>query len=195
MRVGLTVLVAALALGGCTHSAPPRESPAVPVIGSSRPKAGGERTVPDDCDAVATLDDLTRMLHNFVPGPVRRIVGVPQDDIGRTARLDCYYGLAADQPTAAAPIWIGLTSYVDEESARKRRTATVADERSAGGTASVNDVVVGDGHGVLIRAASWMLVAGRGRVTVVVQVVPTMVREDQAGQLLGQVADFALTKH
>jgi hypothetical protein len=195
MRVGLAVLVAVLVLGGCTHSEPPRESPAVPVIGSSRPKASGERSVPNDCDAVATLDDLTRILNSFVPGPVQRIVGVPQDNIGRTARLDCYYGLAAGQPTTAAPIWIGLTSYVNEESARKRLTATVADERSASGTASVNDVVVGDGHGVLIRNANWMLVAGRGRVTVVVQVVPTLVREDHAGQLLGQVADFALTKH
>jgi hypothetical protein len=195
MRVGLAALVAVLVLGGCTNGAPSGQSPAVPVIGSSRPRAGGERTVPDDCAAVATLDDLTRMLGTFVSGPVQPIVGVPQEKIGRTARLDCYYGLAAGQPTAAAPIWIGLTSYVNEESARKRLTATVADERSAGGTASVNDVVVGDGHGVLVRDTHWMLVAGRGRVTVVVQVVPTLVREDHAGQLLGQVADFALTKH
>lgn len=151
--------------------------------------------MPEDCDAVASLDDLTRILNNFVSGPVQRIVGVPQDNIGRTARLDCYYGLAAGQPTSAAPIWIGLASYVNEESARKRLTATVAGERDASGTVSVNDVAVGDGRGVLIRNANWMLVAGRGRVTVVVQVVPTVVREEHAGALLGQVADFVLAGH
>jgi hypothetical protein len=61
------------------------------------------------------------------------------------------------------------------------------------GTTSVNDVAVGQGRGVLIRGVNWMLVAARGRTTVVVQVIPVLVREDQAGAILGQVADFALT--
>lgn len=191
MRV-LFVLVAALMVGGCTQSSPPANAPAVPVF-SSAPANTAERTVPDSCDAVASLDDLTRILATFVPGPVQRIVGVPQDNIGRTARLDCYYGLPVGQPATAAHVWVGLTSYVNEESARKRLTATVADERAAAGTVNVSDVKVGEGRGVLIRNANWMLVANRGRVTVVVQVIPTLVREDHAGALLGQVADFALS--
>lgn len=193
MRIGLAVLVLFLA-GGCTSSTPPAESPAVPVFSSAPRNAGVERVVPDDCDAVATLDDLTRIIGTFVSGPVYPVVGVPQDNIGRTARLDCYYGLSPGQPAEAAQVWIGLTSYVNEESARKRLTATVADERSASGTVSVNDVAVGDGRGVLVRNAGWMLVAGRGRTTVVVRVLPVVVREDHAGALLGQVADFALTE-
>jgi hypothetical protein len=192
MRVWLAVL-AALVLGGCTQSKPPTESPAVPAFSSARPSTTAERTVPDSCDAVATLDDLTRILNNFVSGPVQRIVGVPQQNIGRTARLDCYYGLPDGQPATAAKVWVGLASYVNAESARKRLTATVADERDAGTTVSVNDVPVGDDRGVLIRNANWMLVAAHGRLTVVVQVVPELVREDHAGVVLGQVADFALT--
>jgi hypothetical protein len=179
----VAVLVAVLVLAGCTESTPPANSPAVPVFSSAPAGAGAERTVPDNCDAVATLDDLTRILDNFVPGPVQPIVGVPQDNIGRPG-----------QPAAAAQVWVGLAGYVNEESARKRLTATVADERAAGATVNVSEVAVGTGRGVLIRNANWMLVAGRGRTTVVVQVVPGLVREDHAGALLGQVADFALTK-
>jgi hypothetical protein len=194
MRVSLVALVVALVAGGCTNSAPPANSPAVPVFSSAPADAGAEREVPDDCDAVATLDELSRMLNNFVTGPVQRVVGVPQDNIGRTARLDCYYGVPAGQPAAAAQVWVGLTGYVNEESARKRLNATIADERAAATTVNVSDVAVGPGRGVLIRNANWMLVAERGRVTVVVQVIPGLVREDHAGALLGQVADHALTK-
>lgn len=193
MRVWSLALVVVLMVTGCTQSEPPANSPAVPVFSTARADTGDERTVPEDCDAVASLDDLTRILATFVPGPVQRIVGVPQDDIGRTARLDCYYGLPPGQPTAAAQVWIGLTSYVNEESARKRLTATVAGERDAGTTESVSDVKVGDDRGVLVRNANWMLVASRGRVTVVVQVIPALVQDEHAGARLAQIADFALT--
>lgn len=194
MRIGLVVLVLTLLLGGCTRSEPPASSPAVPVFSSAPRNSGVERVVPDDCDSVATLDELTRIIGTFVAGPVYPVVGVPQDSIGRTARLDCYYGLSPGEAADAAEVWIGLTSYVNEESARKRLTATVADARQASGTVSVNDVAVGGGRGVLVRNASWMLVAGRGRITVVVRVLPVLVGEEQAGALLGQVADFALTE-
>jgi hypothetical protein len=194
MKVGFVVLVAAFLLGGCTRSEPPMTSPAVPVFSTVAPNATLERTVPDDCDAVASLDDLTRILNTFVSGPVRRIVGVAQENIGRTARLDCYYSVPEGQPVSAAYVWIGLTSYVNTESARKRLNATVADARNAGETTNVSDVAVGQGRGVLIKGTNWMLVAGRGRTTVVVQVNPALVPEDHAGAVLGQVADFALTR-
>lgn len=194
MRVGFVVLVAAFLLVGCTRSEPPRTSPAVPVFSTVAPNATLERTVPDDCDAVASLDDLTRLLNTFVSGPVQRIVGVAQTNIGRTARLDCYYSVPEGQPVTAAYVWIGLTSYVNEESARKRLNATVADARNASETTNVSDVAVGQGRGVLIRGADWMLVAGRGRTTVVVRVNPALVPEEQAGAIIGKVADFALTR-
>ncbi len=191
MRAGL-VVAAVFVVGGCAQTAPPSSSPAVPVFSSAPANAAAERTVPDNCGDVASLDDLTRLLDNLVTGAVQPVVGVPQSTIGRTARLDCYYGVPAGQPVGRAKVWIGLASYVNEESARNRLTATIADERTAGAT--VSDVRVGADRGVLIRnAASWLLVAGRGRVTVVVQVVPVLVREDLAGALLGKVADHALT--
>ncbi len=194
MWVRFVLVGAVLFLGGCTQSAPPSDSPAVPVISSAPRNAGAERTVPDDCDELATLDDLSRILATFVTGPVQRVVGVPQDSIGRTARLDCYYGVPVGQPHASAKIWLGLTGYVNAESARKRLTATVGDMRDASDTVSVSDVAVGADRGVLIRNADWMLVAERGRTTVVVKVVSALVRDDHAGLLLGQVADFVLTR-
>jgi hypothetical protein len=191
MRAGLVVLGAVLVISGCAGTAPPSNSPAVPVFSSAPANANTERTIPDNCGDVASLDDLTLELNNLVTGAVQPIIGVPQSNIGRTARIDCYYGVPAGQPVGKAKVWIGLASYVNEESARKRLTATVADERTAGAT--VSDVQVGQDRGVLIRNANWMLVANRGRVTVVVQVIPVLVREDHAGALLGQVADHALT--
>jgi hypothetical protein len=193
MKVGLVLIVVVVVLGGCTQAGPPPKSPTVPVIGSTRAGSTVERTVPESCEALASLDDLSRILSTFVSGPVQPVVGVPQDNIGRTARLDCYYSIPAGQPASVAAVWIGLASYVDAESAKNRLAATVADERAATGTVGVSDVPVGDGHGVLIHGANWMLVAVRGRTTVVVQVVPALVREDHAGAVLGQVADFVLT--
>lgn len=114
-----------------------------------------------------------------------------QDNIGRTARIDCYYGVPDGKPPTSAKVWIGLASYINAESARKRTVNTVADERNAGAT--VSDVQVGADRGVLVRNANWMLVTSRGRLTVVVQVIPVLVREDHAGSLLAQLATFALT--
>ena len=188
--MGLAVLVAVLVAGGCARGAPPASSPAVPVF-STAPAAGTERAVPDNCGDIATLDDLTRILDNLVTGAVQPVVGVAQDNIGRTARLDCYYGVPAGQPNTTAKVWIGLAGYVNAESARKRLTATVADERETG--ASVSDVQVGGDRGVLVRNTNWLLVATRGRTTVVVQVIPVLVRDDQAGALLGRLADHALS--
>jgi hypothetical protein len=189
MRVRVGFVLLAL-VAGCARTAPPSASPAVPVF-STAPVPTEERTFPATCGDVATLDDLTRLLNTLVTGDVHPIVGVAQENIGRTARLDCYYGVPAGKPVAAAKVWVGLASYVNEESARKRMTTTVNDERDAG--AAVSDVLVGPDRGVLIRNTNWLLVATRGRIAVVVQVIPDLVRPDHAGALIGQLAAFALT--
>ncbi len=190
VRVGVVVLVL-LVTAGCARTAPPAASPAVPLFSTAPAAADQARTVPKTCGAIATLEDITRIFATFVDGQTLPIVGVPQDNIGRTARLDCYYGVPQGQAVAAAKVWIGLAGYVNEESARKRTTNTVADEREAGAT--VSEVPVGQERGVLLRNDKWMLVANRGSTTVVVQVVAGLVRDDHAGALLGQLANFALT--
>lgn len=188
MRIAVGLVLLAV-VAGCARAAPPSASPAVPLF-STAPEAAGERAFPATCGEVATIEDLTRLLDTLVTGDVHPIVGVPQENIGRTARLDCYYGVPAGKPVAAAKVWVGLATYVNEESAHKRMTNTVNDERAAGAT--VSDVRVGPDRGVLVRNADWMLVAVRGRTSVVVRVIPGLVRADHAGAVLGQVAAFAL---
>jgi hypothetical protein len=192
VRVVVVVLGLLLVTVSCTRATPPASSPAVPVFSTApAPGAAQARTVPKTCGTVATLEDITRIFATFVDGQTLPIVGVPQDNIGRTARLDCYYGIPPGGAVAAAKVWIGLAGYVNAESARKRMTNTVADERAAGAT--VSDVPVGSDRGVLLKSDKWMLVATRDQLTVVVQVVAGLVRDDHAGALLGQLANFALT--
>jgi hypothetical protein len=182
-------MLVVLVVAGCARTATPPVSPDVPAF--STPQKATERPIPGTCAEVATVEEISRILSNLVTGETLPVVGVPQQNIGRTARLDCYYGVPQGKPVTAASIWIGLAGYVDEQSARKRLANTVADERAAGATAS--DVPVGAGRGVLLRTTKWMLVTTRGRTTAVVTVIPALVRADHAGALLGQLADLALS--
>jgi hypothetical protein len=70
-------------------------------------------------------------------------------------------------------------------------TSTVDTEREAG--AKATEVPVGPDRGTLLIGTKHTLVAARGKNTIVVTVVPTLVPADQAGSLLGRLADRALT--
>ena len=124
-------------------------------------------------------------------GQTLPVVGVPEPKIGRTARIDCYYGVPTGQQLTTAPVSIGVASYTDEAAARKRMSGTIADEKEAG--AKANDVPVGPDRGVLLNGTKRTLVAARGSSTVVVSVILDLVPEDQAGSLIGRLADRALT--
>jgi hypothetical protein len=186
--VGLFLLV----LVGCAAPAPVTD-PSVPVF---TPQAApgdvvNSRPVPPKCDELATLTEIKKILATLITGQTLPIVGIPQENIGRTARLDCYYGVPAGQPVAAAAVWIGLTSYTDAESARDRLENTVTGEIEAGATES--EVDVGPTTGTLLAGARPVLVALRGTTTVVVATAAGLIRDDHAGALLGQLADLALT--
>ncbi|HWM02191.1 MAG TPA: hypothetical protein VNP92_07605 [Actinophytocola sp.] len=193
MRAGRLLLAVTLAgiVAGCAGATEPLTDPEVPLFSTPAPPGSLDgRPVPESCLEVASAEELSTILGTLVTGEPRPVVGVPQDNIGRTARLDCYYGVPAGKPTSAATVWIGLASYTDAQSARRRLTNTVADERAAG--ARVSDVPVGPDRGVLLRGTTWMLVAVRGATTVVATVRPNLVREDQAGAILGELADAVL---
>lgn len=192
MRLLLGLLVTVL-VAGCAGATEPIEDPEVPRFSTPVPPGSTEgREVPASCAEVSSLEEIGRILNVLVTGRVLPIVGVPQENIGRTARLDCYFGVAEGEPVTAAAVWIGLASYTDAHSARRRVSNTVADELEAGARAS--DVPVGGDRGVLLHnETTWMLVAARGHTTVVVTVEPPLVREDHAGAQLGQLADEALT--
>lgn len=187
------VVVVCLLVSGCAGATEPLADPEVPVFSTPAPPGSLEgRPVPKTCGEVATLEEIGRILGTLVTGAPRPVVGVPQQNIGRTARLDCYYGVQPGKPVATATVWIGVATYTDGHWAQRRLSNTVDDEREAG--ARVSDVPVGPDRGVLLRGkATWMLVAVRGATTVVVTIHPNLIREDRAGAMLGQLANLALT--
>ena len=138
-----------------------------------------------------SAEEISTVLGILINGDARPVVGVPQPSIGRTARLDCYWGVRGNRPVSTATVWIGLATYTDPKHAQQRLTNTISSERDAG--SQINEVPVGGGEGVLIRGKTWMLVAMRGQTTVVVSIQPNLVREDRAGAMLGQLADKSLT--
>lgn len=188
----MTALAAALLLTACASTNDPLVSPEIPAFTTTRPPgSAAERAIPATCAEVATPAEVGKAIDTLVTGDPLPVVGVPQADIGRTARIDCYYGVQPGQPTTTATVWIALAGYTTTDAARRRMTNTVTEERDAGATAS--DVPVGPDRGVLLRSTHWTLVAARGRTTVVVRVLPALVRDDHAGALLGRLADLALT--
>jgi hypothetical protein len=198
VRVVLVLIAALVAVSagvsGCAREKQPVVVPEVPQFTTGAPPPSGEATagrpVPKTCGDVVSQDDIGTVLGTLI-GDARPVVGVPQPSIGRTARLDCYYGLSGNRPVSSATVWIGLATYTDPKHAQQRLTYTISTERDAG--SQINEVPVGAGDGVLMRGKTWMLVAMRGRTTVVVSIRPNLVREDRAGAMLGQLADEALT--
>jgi hypothetical protein len=189
--VAVTVAVVA---SGCSRASEPVVVPDVPRFSTAPPSSAAGvqgRPVPTTCAEVLTPEEVGTILGMLITGEPLPVVGVPLPDIGRTARLDCYYGLRPGRPESTATVWIGLTSYTDARAAQRRLTSTISAERDAG--SQVNEVPVGSGSGVLLRGTMWTLVAQRGRTTVVVTIKPNLVREDRAGAMLGQLADKSLT--
>lgn len=194
MRVWILVAVAVLATGCAPRESKPVVVPEVPQVNSTAPAPSGGpqgRPGPETCTEVVTSEDAGTILGMLITGEPQPVVGVPQADIGRTARLDCYYGLRQGRPVSTATIWIGVATYKDAQAAQARLTNTITTERDAG--AQVNEVPVGQGQGVLMRGKTWTLAAVRGNTTAVVTIRPDLVREDRAGAMLGQLADKALT--
>lgn len=140
---------------------------------------------------MVTLNEVTEILQVAVTGQTLPVVGVPDPKIGRTARIDCYYGVPEGQDRAKAPVSIGVASYTDEAAARKRMDGTIDGEKEAGAKAA--EVPVGPGKGMLLNGTRRTLVAGRGNNTVVVSVILELVAEEQAGSLMGRLADRALS--
>jgi hypothetical protein len=137
------------------------------------------------------MSEVSDILNAAVTGQTLPVVGVPEPKIGRTARLDCYYGVPDGQGVAAATVSIGLAGYADAGAARRRMTSTVESERDSGAKAS--EVQVGSDKGILLNGTKRTLVATRGKNTVVVSVVKDLVPDEQAGTLLATLADRALS--
>jgi hypothetical protein len=124
-----------LLLAGCSSSSTPRTNPKPPVPTFSAtprppPTVAVGTTPPTACTGVAAAADIDKIVGHPLGGSANQVVGVPLTSIGRTARLDCYYGIPAGQPLTAALLTIGVATYSDPQSAQARITSTVNDARS-----------------------------------------------------------------
>jgi hypothetical protein len=127
-----------------------------------------------------------------MPGTAKLVTGTLDQSIGRTARIDCYYGLTEGQALPDAPVRVGLASYSDAKAATTRVEKTIDEERAAG--AKVSQVQVGPDKGTLLVGKNVAtLVATYQATTVVVIAQLSLVPANQAPSMLGKIADRALS--
>lgn len=149
-------------------------------------------TLPSGCGAIATAEEVADAIGQALPGSAKVVTGAADQTIGRTARIDCYYGLAEGQNLPDAPVRVGLASYSDAKAATTRVEKTIEEEREAG--AKVSQVPVGPDKGTLLVGKTFAtLVATYQATTVVVIAQLSLVPANQAPSMLGKIADRALS--
>lgn len=163
-----------------------------PSSKSTSPPARIVGALPTGCGAIGAAEEISDAIGRTLSGTPRLVTGAADQKIGRTARIDCYYGLDTNQEVKDAPIAVGLASYTDASAASRRVQTTVEDERKAGAT--VKEVTVGADKGTLLVGKKIItLVATHQATTVVVIAQVDVVPANQAPSALGKIADRALS--
>ncbi|GAA3048577.1 hypothetical protein [Actinokineospora globicatena] len=189
MRILLVPLVAVLAAACTSAPPPPAKVPEVPQFATTTTKARVERTaLPSSCGRMLSRQDLDDVVDTVITGRTEVVVGVGLPKIGRTGRIDCYFGIPQDQPPAAAVLTVGMAAYTDEASAKQRVQETVDSERDKG--IAAEEVKVGADTGYLLDGDTRTVVVAHGKLTVAVTVAKTLATPEQVGKL----ADLALTE-
>ncbi|MFC5099868.1 hypothetical protein [Kibdelosporangium philippinense] len=148
--------------------------------------------VADRCGAIGSAEEISEAVGKSLPGQAKPVDGAADTTIGRTDRIDCYYGLGDSEQVANAPVRVGLASYTDARTATERVGKTIADEKAAGAKSS--DVTVGVDKGtLLVGKNSSTLVATHQATTVVVIAAIDTVPAAQAPTVLAKIADRALS--
>lgn len=181
------LLIGGLVLTGCTKATPraavssTHASTSSAPSSSTAPTSASARPTPTRSVAAsfgATCDDLLPVtavdeaLGRPVIGKVAFVVGVPEPSIGRLARLNCRYGLAAavkGKPAPTPKIEIGVSLYNSTARAASRVQATVEDYLSHGARAAQvtvdqypGTVLTGYGNPTIVTAAGPRTVAVTG---------------------------------
>lgn len=189
------VLIAGLA--GCASE---KRTPLVVPIPTFTPSASAGTSaparivgaLPTGCGAIGSAEEISEAVGKSLPGQAKPVDGAADTTIGRTDRIDCYYGLGDSEQVANAPVRVGLASYTDARTATERVGKTIADEKAAGAKSS--DVTVGVDKGtLLVGKNSSTLVATHQATTVVVIAAIDTVPAAQAPTVLAKIADRALS--
>jgi hypothetical protein len=151
---------------------------------------GADGLLPPACAAMASAEEVATTVGRTFPGAPREVPGNADQGIGRTGRIDCYYGVAAGRPNAEAPVTIGLATYVDDKAAEARVTSTINGEIGTG--AQATKVTIGREQATLLTGTRPMLVGRYGSTTVVVSMARDVVDAGRIGEVLSRLADLAL---
>jgi hypothetical protein len=147
------------------------------------------------CGDLLPVIEVGISLGHALVGSTSFIVGVPEPNIGRLARLDCQYGLAKKVKGKPAPVpnlEIGISLYDTIPRAAQRVQDTVGDYQSHGATPT--NVTVGAFPGtVLVGYGAPTLVVAAGPRTVAVTASAKLMGRAPSKGLIG-AANFALTK-
>lgn len=189
----------ALAVSGACSSvapqtqAPPPQIPKItPQTTPSRVPVMVDRALPDDCELVVPVEVMNATLGQELPGEPRIIIGIKEPGIGRTGKIDCYYGIPPKQDLGAAKIVIGLSTYTDELTARTRVGESVEAERGDG--AKITEVDVGKQKGTLVEGKDEQLLIGSlGKSTFVVRNRNGFIPQAKLVAILPVLAQQAMT--
>lgn len=197
MRAAVAAAMVVLACAGCSAVKPqPVAQPQIPTIlpptTITRVPQMVDRPMPDDCELVVPVELFHQKLGRVLPGELKTIIGIPEPSLGRTGKIDCYYGVPENQPIAAAPVIIGLAAYTDEPTANARVADSVAAERQEGAT--VAEVDVGKKKGQLVSTKDERMVVGwLGKTTYVARAKVGVLPDDAVGGILAALAQQAMT--
>jgi hypothetical protein len=191
VAVGLVGVLAACGSTPAPSSPAKPSSSSKPTTTSSAPPpfAGA---VPASCDPVAAEGDVNTILGHPLTGTSNGIKGIAEAAIGRTARLDCYYGIPPNQPAPTAVVSIGIAGYDNAADAAHRVLETVNQARDTGYTSS-NVQVNGQNAVLLAGQQNQEVVLSAGTITVLVTAANSVVPAGKAGPPLIKLAGKALT--
>ncbi|MET9230498.1 hypothetical protein [Lentzea sp. NPDC003310] len=173
--------------------APPPQIPKItpPTIVSKTPVMV-DRALPDDCELVVPVDVMNATLGQEMPGEPRIIIGIKEPGIGRTGKIDCYYGIPEKKGLPDAKIVIGLSTYTDDLTARTRVTESVEAERAEG--AKITEVDVGKQKGTLVEGKDEQLLIGSlGKSTFVVRNRNNFIPKEKLVAVLPVLAQQSMT--
>jgi hypothetical protein len=197
--VATVLAVAGVLVAACSFASPPLDTPAIPTFTTSTtppPVTRGKRPVPKACASVVSRQEVEIAVGKQLNGESQEIVGVPQPSIGRTARLDCYYGIPGGKSRDSASVMIGIATYKDDQSAQERLSSSVQAEQNDG--AKAMDVKIGPDNGVILSGGNgdqFTLVVAHGPTSVVINAAHNLVASSKMQQALIKIADRALAPH
>jgi hypothetical protein len=167
--VGVAALTAACTSGGSDQSqAGATQTAAAPSATSSAasPTPTPTPNLPGGCDQLLPFTDLDQALGRPLFGQSRYVVGVAEPKIGRTGRVTCQFGVAANG-RGPALLEVGVSTYKDADSATDRIAATVAALR-ANAISQKTASVAGQNATMIGTKTDYNLVVAQGDRTVAV---------------------------